>query len=275
MEQRKRIPSSILIFEKEGINLVPLLANGRGFDYAFYYEDEDEYYDSSTMGYLNETKYRSLAELKSRSFSDCVEEITKVKDEMYHRAYYDQTAPLAKEYESIRKALAAFDGLKSKKSLAKMVKEPYLKDYYGFMARNPDLFSHYRRYMDIRFNTILSATNDQIDNKGEKTLRAETYECNPKADFAEFAKGVEIGFSFLKSSAYYDSRNVIELIEEDYNAFVEKTRQLLKTHPKVGLVGQGKGHWPRFYPESRPIPIGSFTVDDYLTAKNGCIYWFE
>ena len=278
-----KIPNSVIIYEiKTGENQVPFIGGGTKYGYVNYIERYDPV--CSMMGFLKSSpelsKYITLEQYRIGEHEKRLRLLEQSKmTEEEKRAYYLKTKPLADEFAKIKTArtddMNAY-GPGSKKFL----KGSANKQYHEFVSQHADLFDDRYRFVDIRFGAIVEEGTPYIDPKtNENRYPTTIYEIDPLASYEKF-------LVLAAKSEVTDRKFQIEQIEgniaeinEDYQSFIAKAKQLLKTHDKVGLINpsmQGdEVYIPKRMKNKEPISIEHFTIDDFINADQDTIYWFK
>lgn len=277
-----KTPDSVIIYEIEtGENQVPFINDGKKYGYASYIERYDP--SCPMMGFLKSSpelaKYTTLQEYKTGEFERCQREIenSKMNEEEKH-AYYLKTKPLADEFAKIRDDYVKemeIHGVGNKFS-----KSSANKNRRQFIAEHPDLFEDRYQFIDIRFQAIIIEGVPYIDPKtNEKRYPSTIYEVDPLASYEKFLELANLTEVKERKFKIEQIEETIVEINEDYQCFVRKAKELLLMHNKVGLINPSslgsEVYVPRRMKNKAPIAIEQFTIDDFLTADIDTIYWFK
>lgn len=278
-----KIPNSVIIYEiTTGENQVPFISGETKYGYLNYIERYDPV--CPMMGFLKSSpelsKYTTLEQYKIGEHEKFIRllEQSKMTDEQ-KRAYYLKTKPLADEFAIILAARTKdIDtyGAGSKKFL----KGSANKQYHEFISQHANLFDDRYHFVDIRFGAIFEEGTPYIDPQtNENRYPTTIYEIDPLASIEKF-------LTLAAKSEARDRKFQIEEIEgniaeinEDYQSFVAKAKQLLKTHDKVGLINPSmegdEVYIPKRMKNKTSITIEQFSIDDFANADKDTIYWFK
>lgn len=265
MNRKLKEPCSILLFDSEE-NKVEFINYPTGLGYSFY---GVSLYDCLSVGSLRNEKYATLEEylkagkeIRDKSIKDCA-------SLLLSEGYYEMTQGLAILYQQYAKEYYE-EERKYEGHYKKFMKTEIYHLFNDFFLYHPGLNEDEKFYLDSRFR-LMSYDEKYIDNAGnERTIRSvKENKIFSKDEF--IASVIENTKDYIEREDGYD-KEWIDIDTDDLNDLKETAKEILKTHNRVGLIGNHtKGH----VLEINGLSLDDFTLYDYLRVKDKYIYWFD